>query len=111
MVGDDGCGRKYAQVDQQDEEEDLSMVSDASSGPPHFHEDDDCSDENGCFYATSQALKKSKKKNIKDKHPCTILQHSSLDDTASSHVLSFSKASRERDNTHMYNLFHCFHRS
>ncbi|RVW56170.1 hypothetical protein CK203_012739 [Vitis vinifera] len=81
-VVDEDCGRKNAEVGQQDEEEDLSMVSDASSGPPHFHEDENC---------FSQAAKKSQKKKIKD--PCTKQQHSSLDDTASSPVLSFSKAS------------------
>ncbi|KAL6317699.1 hypothetical protein AAG906_030453 [Vitis piasezkii] len=79
-VVDEDCGRKNAEVGQQDEEEDLSMVSDASSGPPHFHEDENC---------FSQAAKKSQKKKIKD--PCTKQQHSSLDDTASSPVLSFSK--------------------
>ncbi|GAB4853418.1 hypothetical protein Ancab_017596 [Ancistrocladus abbreviatus] len=34
-------GNKRGNAAVEGEEEDLSMVSDASSGPPHFHEDDD----------------------------------------------------------------------
>lgn len=97
VLDEEDCGRKNAELGQQDEEEDLSMVSDASSGPPHFDKDDeDCYDENGCFCSTSMAAKKSQKKKIKE--TCTKQQHSSLDDTASSPVLSSSKASTEREN-------------
>uniref|UniRef100_A0A5B7CC41 Uncharacterized protein n=1 Tax=Davidia involucrata TaxID=16924 RepID=A0A5B7CC41_DAVIN len=76
--------------DDDDEDEDLSMVSDASSGPPHFHEDEDCSAENGYFcYASSASEQAKKKKKIKEHKGKQ--QHSYLDDTASSPVLSFSK--------------------
>ncbi|XP_058068933.1 protein SOB FIVE-LIKE 5-like isoform X2 [Magnolia sinica] len=81
--------------EEEEEEEDLSMVSDASSGPPHFHDDDDCFDENGCFcsasYSPSAALvkKNSKRERVEGEKQ---QQHPSLlDDTASSHVFSFSK--------------------
>ncbi|GFY85960.1 hypothetical protein Acr_04g0006980 [Actinidia rufa] len=42
-----GCGYEAANVEDYDEDEDLSMVSDASSGPPHFQEDEDLFDESG----------------------------------------------------------------
>ena len=54
-------GEKNAKVDHQDEEEDLSMVFDASFRPPHFHKD-----ENGCFCSNSQVAKKRIKEKIKD---------------------------------------------
>ncbi|KAL7245667.1 hypothetical protein ACSBR2_000905 [Camellia fascicularis] len=62
------------------------MVSDASSGPPHFQEDDeeDCFDE-----ISEQPNKTKKKKKIKqqrDKH-----QFSCPDDTATSPIMIVSK--------------------
>ncbi|XP_044510691.1 protein SOB FIVE-LIKE 5-like isoform X2 [Mangifera indica] len=69
-----------------DEEEDLSMVSDASSVLRHCCEDEDCFDENGCSYSppsASELAQESKKKN-KIKQHGRIQQHSCLDDTASS---------------------------
>ncbi|KAA8528451.1 hypothetical protein F0562_035806 [Nyssa sinensis] len=88
---DENYRRKAANEELEDEEdEDLSMVSDASSGPPHFHEDEDCSGETGYFcYASEQAKKMKKKKKIKEHKGKQ--QHSYLDDTASSPILSFSK--------------------
>ncbi|TXG52548.1 hypothetical protein EZV62_021717 [Acer yangbiense] len=74
------------------------MVSDASSGPRHYCEDDeDCFDENGCFSSppsASELAKKSKnkKKKIKEQQHGRNQQHSYLDDTASSPLLGFSKA-------------------
>ncbi|KAF8410245.1 hypothetical protein HHK36_002770 [Tetracentron sinense] len=79
----------------EDEEEDLSMVSDASSGPPHFHEDEDYCDENGCFFSDSSAAalaKKSGKRQKIEQHRRRQEHPSFLDDTASSPVLGFSKA-------------------
>ncbi|KAL5988257.1 hypothetical protein ACLOJK_036020 [Asimina triloba] len=86
------------------EEEDLSMVSDASSGPPHMLDEDECFDESGYFWAASYpssaalAKKSSKRKATqaqdKQQHP------SLLDDTASSHVFSFSKSFSEANNKH-----------
>lgn len=83
------------------------MVSDASSGPPHFRDDDDdCSnDDNGCFYPSfmpaATALPKTARplQNIscerrrsrrrEDVRPMT--EPSLLDDTASSPAFDFSK--------------------
>ncbi|XP_068655503.1 protein SOB FIVE-LIKE 5-like [Aristolochia californica] len=77
---------------KEEEEEDLSMVSDASSGPPLFHDDDDYFDENGCFCSEPLAVlaKKSDKRRRTQRQEQE--RHSSLmDDTASSHLLSFPK--------------------
>lgn len=76
-------------------EEDLSMVSDASSGPPHFNEDEDYfGGENGYSYSASNASQSAqkidkKKKNTKNNGSKT--QHSHTDDTASSPALGFNK--------------------
>lgn len=80
---------------EKEEEEDLSMVSDASSGPAHFLEHEDYCTENGNFSASSSSLnnKSSKRqKKIRQKHSSDSL----LDDTASSPmspIYSFSKNS------------------
>ncbi|KAF4346100.1 hypothetical protein F8388_003346 [Cannabis sativa] len=82
---------------EEGEEEDLSMVSDASSGPPHYHEDDHDHDynENGSYisfsssWAYNKSTNKDKKKMMKSKmkEKCTEEEHRScLDDTASSPV-------------------------
>lgn len=93
----------------EDEEEDLSMVSDASSGPPHLHEEEEEEDQDRynqeCFNRNSGGLNKKKcgvaeaeeedsvtlkcrraskrKKKMGDHHP------SFLDDTASSPLINF----------------------
>ncbi|CAK7347408.1 unnamed protein product [Dovyalis caffra] len=67
----------YARVEGE-QEEDLSMVSDASSGPPHYREDDE--------YCCDKLAKKSKNKR-KSKEYGRSQQHSYLDDTASSPAL------------------------
>lgn len=88
----------------EEEEEvdlDLSMVSDASSGPPHFPEDEACftNEDNGCFCSESEAVKmgKSGKKRQKVKenqsHGDQHLLPSFLDDTASSPLCDFSMVS------------------
>ncbi|XP_016443346.1 protein SOB FIVE-LIKE 5 [Nicotiana tabacum] len=90
----DGRG-KTAYVD----EEDLSMVSDASSDPPNFHEDKEYySEENGHVfyplvseYAMAKQNKKIKEQSGKQNNLC-------LDDTASSAVSSSPK-----DTTGFYN--------
>ncbi|KAJ6404963.1 hypothetical protein OIU84_013022 [Salix udensis] len=63
---------------EEEQEEDLSMVSDASSGPPHYGEDGGY----GCdkLERKSQSKKKSKEYGRSQ-------QHSYLDDTASSPAL------------------------
>ncbi|XP_040950115.1 protein SOB FIVE-LIKE 5 isoform X2 [Gossypium hirsutum] len=79
----------------EDEEQDLSMVSDASSGPRHYCQDyEECLDENGSFCsapAPPEPAKKSSKNKKKIKEHGSNQQHSYLDDTASSPVVSFSK--------------------
>lgn len=83
--------KRSKRVTSQDEDEDLSMVSDASSGPRHdnYHE----------VRNYSYSVSASKQGNIR-KHDTQIKENKGkftedccLDDTASSHVLSFSKAS------------------
>ncbi|PON91141.1 hypothetical protein TorRG33x02_131720 [Trema orientale] len=89
--------------EKEEEEEDLSMVSDASSGPPHYHEDDheDCSSFSSSWAYKSANKDKNKKTKMKTKlkEKCRDEEHHScLDDTASSpkkSTLSKSKASME----------------
>ncbi|GAA0150272.1 hypothetical protein LIER_09250 [Lithospermum erythrorhizon] len=59
-----------------EEDEDLSMVSDASSAPPHFHE------EVNCFYRPPEPVKEKRKGKE---------QHSHLDDTATSPLVNYYK--------------------
>lgn len=86
---------KKAQNIEDSDEEDLSMVSDASSGPPHLPYDDDV-----YFNEKDNVVKKHKKGTKKQKvrenkqHAIAVedQQHlpSFLHDTASSHVFDFS---------------------
>ena len=79
----------------EQEEEDLSLVSDASSGPSYYHEDDE--DDNGCSYSSSAsklAGKSKNKKKAKEHSRHERGRQSNLDDTASSPALSYPKASR-----------------
>ncbi|CAL9129547.1 unnamed protein product, partial [Musa acuminata var. zebrina] len=92
--------------EEEEEEEDLSMVSDASSGPPHFHEEDEpsfcylhsstCFEGGGCLCSALTPAAGSAKSGAKRKRvePEQQREHSSLlDDTASSTLLSYPKAS------------------
>lgn len=95
------CEQDFQHCD--DEEEDLSMVSDASSGPPTFHEDDVCFNDVDRYQrqyppsskATSPQVSKGsgkirlKKKEKRSREKQELLP-SFLDDTASSPVISFS---------------------
>lgn len=84
-------------VTLRDEDEDLSMVSDASSGPRHdnYHEEKD----NNCFRNFSYLVSASEQGKIRKcdtkikENKGKFIEDCCLDDTASSHVLSFSKAS------------------
>lgn len=85
---------KWVTSQNEDEDEDLSMVSDASSGPRHenYHEEN----YNNCFKNYSYYLSASKQGNIR-KHDTKIeenkgkfIEDCCLDDTASSPV-SFSQ--------------------
>ncbi|KAL8141077.1 hypothetical protein V2J09_007098 [Rumex salicifolius] len=64
--------------DDEDGEEDLSMVSDASSGPPHIHYEEQCKEINNGFGFRYSSSKKNKAK-----------ENSFLDDTASSSALNY----------------------
>lgn len=64
----------------EEEEEGLSMVSDASSGPPHYHEEVD-------RYCGNPSSSLPKKK-VKECDPKYFEHASLLDDTASSPVYS-----------------------
>ncbi|KAL8154029.1 hypothetical protein V2J09_011789 [Rumex salicifolius] len=82
-------------------EEDLSMVSDASSGPPHFsygvqeeEEEVDCY-RGARLYNHSSSLEKSKKK--KAKEPKAKNLYSFLDDTASSPAFTYPNANMCKD--------------
>ncbi|KAK6792667.1 hypothetical protein RDI58_011748 [Solanum bulbocastanum] len=85
---------EYVSNEDQEEDEDMSMVSDASSGPPHFHEDY-CFDENGyIFYpSASPNIKKAKEKR-KINEQKVKKQSLYLDDTASSPFSNFPKDER-----------------
>ncbi|XP_059311281.1 protein SOB FIVE-LIKE 5-like [Lycium ferocissimum] len=80
-------------LEEEDEEEDLSMVSDASSGPPHFHQEEEYGHNiiNGCNYYAHISNPKSNSKRQKAKGKQQQQQQLSvLDDTASSPIFDFS---------------------
>lgn len=98
----DGYKDKRSVEDAEEEEEDLSMVSDASSGPPHLPEDQGYfNDDNGCFHPASKsatlAKNVGKRQKIKehrrreDQEPTAF-----LDDTASSPVINLSGVSSHK---------------
>ncbi|KAJ8548151.1 hypothetical protein K7X08_021387 [Anisodus acutangulus] len=75
---------------REQEEEDLSMVSDASSGPPHFCEEENYGQNNGSFFFDAPinvTLPKSNPKRHKAKEK---QQPSALDDTASFPIFDFN---------------------
>lgn len=86
--------------EDEEEDEDLSMLSDASSGPPHFQreeeeEEEDWSEEARYTCNVSAAQQKMNKHRMKVKDQRRMQQNFHLDDTASSPVLSFPKASQK----------------
>ncbi|XP_004499027.1 protein SOB FIVE-LIKE 5-like [Cicer arietinum] len=76
-------------------EQDLSMVSDASSGPPHY-DNNEYYCENLCP-SLSSTIKESKKKKKKVKEYGKSQQPSPLDDTASSSFFSCPKKSHKQE--------------
>ncbi|CAK8568379.1 unnamed protein product [Lathyrus sativus] len=80
---------KGVTIEERDEEEDLSMVSDASSGPPHYHVEEDYQ-QNYCVNWNNSSSSKESKKKVND-YRRKSQQSSPLDDTASSHVLNYPK--------------------
>ncbi|KAG7024309.1 hypothetical protein SDJN02_13123, partial [Cucurbita argyrosperma subsp. argyrosperma] len=99
--GVDGVKEAKARAEEADEE-DLSMVSDASSGPPHYLEDNEELFYNNGYssyaYSASDSTincsKEEKKKSKKSKQNGRNQQPSYLDDTASSPVYGYGKASK-----------------
>ncbi|KAL4271375.1 hypothetical protein GQ457_13G020500 [Hibiscus cannabinus] len=81
----------------EDEEEGLSMVSDASSGPRQCYCQDyaECPDENGSFSSHPATPEQPVKKNSKIKKQ--IKHHSCLDDTASSPLINFSQKNIKKE--------------
>ncbi|XP_055834495.1 protein SOB FIVE-LIKE 5-like isoform X2 [Solanum dulcamara] len=81
--------------DEDQEDEDMSMVSDASSGPPHFHQEY-CFDRNGYIFYPSAPSENTKKANEKRKINEQKVKKQSLylDDTASSPFSNFPKDER-----------------
>ncbi|XP_027333730.1 uncharacterized protein LOC113848423 [Abrus precatorius] len=78
---------KGARMDES--EEDLSMVSDASSGPPHYDNEYYCENWYPCFSSTTKDSQNKKKV----KEFGRSQQPSTLDDTASSPVFNCPKES------------------
>uniref|UniRef100_A0A5B6YS84 Uncharacterized protein n=1 Tax=Davidia involucrata TaxID=16924 RepID=A0A5B6YS84_DAVIN len=94
FVDERGVFAEEKRAKYEDEEENLSMVSDASSGPPHFNEDE-LDYDSGCFYHApidaTMPKNSGKKEKIKEhRHQKVQEQSSFLDDTASSPIFNFS---------------------
>ncbi|XP_011088165.1 uncharacterized protein LOC105169469 [Sesamum indicum] len=94
--------QEQEQEEDEDEGEDSSMVSDASSGPPHLNEEecyggnDANGNINGCFYhyPVHAPLSRNRNKNRDNRRRKLHQHHSSLlDDTASSPFYDFSNTS------------------
>ncbi|XWS54668.1 hypothetical protein CRYUN_Cryun10bG0108200 [Craigia yunnanensis] len=98
--------RGKEEVDDVVKEEDLSMVSDASSGPPHFYEDNSYfNDDNQYQYTASKGAsfnknggKRQRNKEHRRRQEDQVLP-SFLDDTASSPLINFSKNNFAHTNT------------
>lgn len=106
IKGNEFVNRKSGFCDEY-EEEDLSMVSDASSGPQNLHEYED---HISSFCPASKDVKLlknggRKSQNVKQKR-CSVEQDdqsSFLDDTASSPLFNLSKVSK--DTPHFKSVF------
>lgn len=88
----------YTYAIEEEDDEDLSMVSDASSGPPHCRHY-----ENSQYYgyATEDKTKsKSKSKNKSSTRKEPKQQSLCLDDTASSSIFHFSQDNVPRSDDH-----------
>lgn len=83
-------GKGARRMEESEEEEDLSMVSDASSGPPHY-DNNECYCENWYPYISSTTKESQKKKKKVKEYGKSQQQPSPLDDTASSPVFSCHK--------------------
>ncbi|XP_047952098.1 protein SOB FIVE-LIKE 5-like [Salvia hispanica] len=79
------------------EDEDLSMVSDASSGPPQLHEEEGCggNDKNNCFFNYSTTLTKPLSKTRENRCRKKVQE---LDDTASSQLYNKARSQASVEN-------------
>ncbi|BAT82579.1 hypothetical protein LR48_Vigan07g263900 [Vigna angularis] len=89
VVEDEGKGARM-----EESEEDLSMVSDASSGPPHYDNEDCCQNWYPCLSSTT---KESQKKKVKEY--ARSQQSSPLDDTASSPFFNYPVESHKKQDS------------
>lgn len=89
------CKEIRVQDEEEAMEEDLSMVSDASSGPPHYFPGYEAyfNEANGCSYPPMSTKTAKVEKTGKERKKVRENQHllSLLDDTASSPFYDFSK--------------------
>ncbi|KAL7002910.1 hypothetical protein U1Q18_004071 [Sarracenia purpurea var. burkii] len=99
-----GAHDQFIGEKHDEEEEDLSMVSDASSGPPVFQQDQYYSNaDNGCFWPPPMAAtlpkNSGKRKKTRENRRRKVQEHPSfLDDTASSPIFKFTQNNFELAN-------------
>nr|GMD88948.1 GTP pyrophosphokinase [Ipomoea batatas]GMD91379.1 GTP pyrophosphokinase [Ipomoea batatas] len=95
-----GAGVYGGKVAFSGEDEDLSMVSDASSGPPHFHDVDECYVQSDyvCYSSAFELRKGKQKKKKSEEQRGGKNQSYYLDDTASSPTTNFPM-----ENASLYN--------
>jgi len=91
IVENEGKGARMVMDEKEESEEDLSMVSDASSGPPHYDNEYQCENWYTCLSSTTKESQKKKKVKEYD----TSQQTPPLDDTASSQFFSCPKKSHK----------------
>lgn len=86
-----GAGVYGGKVAFSGEDVDLSMVSDASSGPPHFHDVDECYVQSDyvCYSSAFELRKGKQKKKKSEEQRGSKNQSYYLDDTASSPTTNF----------------------
>ncbi|CAL5206106.1 unnamed protein product [Lathyrus oleraceus] len=92
--------RKGERMNEKEFEEDSSMVSDASSGPPHYdNEENYC--ENFYHCLSSRTKESNKRKKVKEYERSQ--QSSPLDDTASSPFFSCPNKSHKKQDSFLEN--------
>lgn len=91
----DECEGKGGARMEEESEEDLSMVSDASSGPPHYDNEYYCEN----WYSSLSSTTKEHQKKKKVKEYGRSQQPSLLDDTASSSLFNCPKESHKKQDS------------
>ncbi|CAA0302056.1 unnamed protein product [Arabidopsis thaliana] len=99
---------------KQEHDEDSSMVSDASSGPPYYCEEtvpEDLLQQNTQYWCKSKSKNKNKKKkNVHEEQGYSERFNSSLNDTASSLPVG-DEVSAHKQHQNQYQRFHDFSQS